>query len=193
MVAAALCARFALGAVFVVAGVHKLRDRESFAAAVRGAGMLPGRYAAAVAVAVPLVEICCGAALAAGLLTSLAALAIAVLTTGFTAVIVTLLARGRAVPCHCFGPASPRAVSWRSVLRNAVIVAAALLVCLAGTPVLAVDEMWRPPAEGTALTHSDAVALLVATTSAMLAALVASRLRRLGIRNLGTRTAASSR
>jgi uncharacterized membrane protein YphA (DoxX/SURF4 family) len=177
MVMAALCARFALGAIFIASGILKLGDRASFATAIRAFGPVDPRFVGAVAIALPVAEICCGAAMAVGLFTAVAATVIGALTLIFTGLIIALLARGRAVPCNCFGSASQRVITWSAVLRNACIVGAAVIVYGWSQPVLAVDEIRQQPA--TTLTTSDAVAALVGTTSGMLASLVAYRLRRL--------------
>lgn len=179
MVMAALCARFALGAIFIASGILKLGNRASFTTAIRAFGPANPRHVGAIAIALPIVEICCGAAMAVGLFTAPAAAVIGALTLIFTGLIIALLARGRAVPCNCFGSASQRAITWSAVLRNACIVGAAVLVYGWSQPVLAVDEMRQQPATAGALTTSDAIAALVGTTSAMLASLVAYRLRRL--------------
>jgi uncharacterized membrane protein YphA (DoxX/SURF4 family) len=173
---AALCARFALGALFIASGIVKLGDRASFAEAVRAFGFIGNRYLRRIAFAVPIVELGSGVAMAVGLFTAVAAVIVGTLTLIFTGVLVALLAHGRAVPCNCFGSASPRPVSWTTVARNLVIAAAATVVCRWSQPVLAVDQIWQRTAP--TLSESDAVALLVATTSAMLAALIAHRLWR---------------
>lgn len=177
MVMAALCARFALGAVFIVSGILKLGDRASFTASIRAMGIADPRHAAILAVVVPIAEICSGAAMAVGLLTTAAAAVIGALTLAFTFLLVAQLARGREVVCNCFGSASRHVVTWFSVLRNTAVLAAAVLVYGWAEPVLAVDGIRHRPA--TALTGSDAVAALVLTTSGMLAALVGHRLLRL--------------
>lgn len=177
MVVAALCARFALGAVFLVAGAHKLGDRGSFAAAVRALDVSPARHAGRVALVLPIVEVGGGAAMAAGLATRSAALLLGTLSAGFAVLLTALLARGRRPACHCFGPASGRTASWLSVLRNLALVGAAVLVAVWSRPVLAVDALWHPAPPTP--TTSDALALLVATTAVLLTALIAGALRRL--------------
>lgn len=173
LAAAALCARFALGIVFVAAGVAKLRHPAAFARALDALGAGPAGLRRQLAIALPVFEVCCGAALASGLFIELSALVVAALTTSFTAVLVSLLASGRAVPCDCFGPGGGPA-SWHSVLRNAALAGCAGLVARWGTPVLALDGLWASSTG--ALAGSDALALLIATSSVMLAGLLVRRL-----------------
>jgi methylamine dehydrogenase accessory protein MauD len=128
MDAAVLLARLLLAAVFVVAGVAKLADREGSRRAVTDFGV-PGPFAAPLAVLLPLVELAVAAALiptATALWGAVGALALLLL---FVAGIGGNLARGRRPDCHCFGQLHSAPAGWPTLARNGVLaVVAAFLV-----------------------------------------------------------------
>ena len=61
-----------------------------------------------------------------------AAVAALFLLLAFTLVLVASLVRGRRPECHCFGVFSARAISWRTVARNGILVAAAAALVAPG-------------------------------------------------------------
>ena len=114
-------ARALVGLVLLAAGALKARDR-SWPDTARRFG-LPGPAA----VALPWVEVVLGALLVAqfgGRVTALAAL---VLLVAFTAAVARHVSRGDDVPCACFGALSAAPVSGRTLTRNAVLVALAVV------------------------------------------------------------------
>jgi methylamine dehydrogenase accessory protein MauD len=122
--------RLALAAVFAVAGVAKLADRAGTRRAVVEFEA-PERLAAPLALLLPLAELS-----VAGLLLfpetavagAIGALALLLL---FSAVIALNLARGRAPDCHCFGQLHSAPASWRTLVRNGVLAAAAVFALAA--------------------------------------------------------------
>ncbi len=126
-----LAARLLLAAVFAVAAVAKLADREGSRRAAVDFGV-PAGLGGLVALVIPLAEL----AVAVALLPSrtavwggLGALALLLL---FSAAIVSSLARGRAPDCHCFGQLHSEPAGRRTLLRNGALAAMALLVVAAG-------------------------------------------------------------
>src|SRR5690348_1071380 len=93
--------RIGLAAVFAVAGVAKLMDREGSAGAARGFGL--GSFASVAALVVPLVELTLAPALIPASSARFAAAGAAALLATFTVAIGVALARGRRPDCHCFG------------------------------------------------------------------------------------------
>lgn len=114
-------ARILLAAVLVFAAVAKLRARD---ATRRSTVALLGPRGAIVAAVLPWVEIGIAIALLVwwgpipGIVAALVLLA-------FTAVVVR--AQLRHLPCPCFGGVTDRAAGPRQVLRNAVLIALAIL------------------------------------------------------------------
>ncbi len=129
----ALIARLALAITFSISAVAKIRDADGARQAVRDFGV-PAGVAPLVAMSLAPLEIASAVLLlttdvgvTAGGLLALALLA------AFTVGIVTNLLRGKRVDCHCFGAMSTKPLSWWSVVRNAAMIALALVVLAGGT------------------------------------------------------------
>jgi len=126
---ALLVARLLLAAVFLLAGVAKLADREGSAKALHAFGLAPGLAqplswllsAAEIAVAVALVPVASAWYGACG---SLALLSIFVVGIGVN------LARGRNPDCHCFGQLHSAPVGWPTLVRNGLLGAIAAWLVL---------------------------------------------------------------
>jgi hypothetical protein len=150
--------RFALVGLFVWTAWHKLRAPAEFVAAVRAYRLVPEVMSVPVAGALVMAEM--GTAIS--LLTARssragAALAAALLGLYATAIAVNLARGRRDLDCGCAGPGARRPVSEALVLRNLVLLAAAI-------------ALWWPPA-ARAMTGLDVTTVVAAATA--LAALYA--------------------
>ncbi|MFN8221765.1 MAG: TlpA family protein disulfide reductase [Gaiellales bacterium] len=118
----AISGRVVLAAVFVVAGVAKLRDRGGTRSALAAFGA-PARLVSAAAVVLPVAEL----ATAGLLLPSTTALVGAAVAAGllllFTAVVGRSLARGDAPDCRCFGQLRSKPIGRRTLVRNILLLA----------------------------------------------------------------------
>ena len=122
----------ALSVILLTAGWQKLRDPALFRATLANYRLLPESWLWWVALLLPLWEISAGALL----LFPTNRVAAALLTTGLlcvvTAAVVINLGRGRtAIDCGCGGfggHVGEQTLSWALAVRNAVLLAAALLV-----------------------------------------------------------------
>jgi Methylamine utilisation protein MauE len=133
VISAVLLARLVLAAVFGVAAVTKVADREGSRRTLRGFGV-PERLALAVALA----ELATAAALlATPLYGTLAALA---LLAGFSTAIVAALARGVRPDCGCFGRLHSAPAGRGALVRNAALAVCAAWV-LAGPATRLTDWM----------------------------------------------------
>jgi hypothetical protein len=121
VISAVLLARVVLAAVFGVAAVAKLADREGSRRTLRAFGV-PERLA----LAVPLAEL----ATTAGLLTTAfcGALAALALLAVFSAAIVAALVRGVRPDCGCFARVHSAPAGRAALVRNIALVACAALV-----------------------------------------------------------------
>ena len=119
-----LALRGVLFVVFLLAGVAKLRDRGGTAAAVVAFGV-PRRLARPVSVLLPAMELVTAGLLVSSATALVGALIASALLTTFTVAIAVSLAHGRRPPCRCFGQMSAEPVGGRTLLRNAVLLAAA--------------------------------------------------------------------
>jgi len=99
----ATAARLLLGVVLVVAGALKLPDPAAAERAVRAYRLLPEGLVGPMAFGLPVLEIAVGLALLTGVVVRTAAIAAAVLLTGFIAAIVSAWSRGLQIDCGCFG------------------------------------------------------------------------------------------
>ena len=90
------------------------------------AGRRHGRRATA-RLAVPWVEIAVGGALIAQIVRPWPAIAAIVLLVAFTFVIANRLLDGTRPPCGCFGSRFARPLSYRHILRNAVLLGLAVV------------------------------------------------------------------
>ncbi|MHA6759921.1 MauE/DoxX family redox-associated membrane protein [Streptacidiphilus sp. PAMC 29251] len=167
-------ARLALAAVLTLSAYAKLRSRAAFAAFSRSALALTGGVGRRIAAgpdrsparllpaAVPLAEALLVAALLPPATAAPALVLTLLLIAAFTAVLWAALRRGETVPCNCFGTAAQTPPSTTQLLRNAMLLAIALLGCLASFP--------APAPVGTGL-GGLGVALLGAVGVAWIAAL----------------------
>lgn len=122
----ALLSAVALAAVFAVSGIAKLLDPGGTREAVNGFGV-PPRLARLVAAGLAPAELVVAllllvpASSPAGLVLAL------VLLAGFTGAVVVALRAGRRPECHCFGRIGGADISARTVVRNGVLAALAVL------------------------------------------------------------------
>jgi thiol-disulfide isomerase/thioredoxin len=151
--------------VFVVAGLAKLADRSGTRQAVVEFGV-PSRFAAPFALLLPLAELACAVTLLPAATASIGAAGSLVLVMLFSGAIALSLIRGRAPDCHCFGQLHSAPASWKTLVRNAALGAAAafaLVAGLTGTNASAVAWVGR-------LRGAELLALVVGVSSALLLA-----------------------
>lgn len=118
--------RFALGLVFVTAGVSKIGRVEEAAAAVRRYELLPERLAALVGRGLPWLELSGGLLLVGGVALQVVSLLAAVLLVVFAAAIGWNLLRGRRIDCGCGAVGLDQQISWPMVVRNVVLAVGAV-------------------------------------------------------------------
>jgi methylamine dehydrogenase accessory protein MauD len=128
--AALLAVRLVLAAVFVVAALAKLADRDGARRSLVDFGV-PAGLAPAAAVGLPLVELLLAAGLVMSSTAWAAALGAAVLLGAFTLAVGVALARGRESDCHCFGRLSAEPVGRGTLARNLTLLALASFAAVA--------------------------------------------------------------
>jgi peroxiredoxin len=126
-----LIVRLALSAVFAVAAVAKLFDRPGTVASLASFGV-PPRACGLVSLALPALELAIALTLIPLASAAWAALAAALLLAAFSVAVVRVLARGEQVDCNCFGSLSARPVGRGTLIRNLVLLGAALFLTVAG-------------------------------------------------------------
>jgi hypothetical protein len=126
-----LIARLILAAVFAVAAVGKLADRDGTRRALVDFG-LPDLLAGPAAVGLPFGELAVSAFLVVGPVAVWGAMGALVLLAFFTTGIAVSLARGRRPDCHCFGQVRSAPAGPATLTRNAIFLVLAGLVLWQG-------------------------------------------------------------
>jgi len=144
--------RVGLGTLMIVAGASKINDPQSFAASIKAFELIDpvraGWLILALAFLIPWLETIAGALLIVGSRPRLAAGVIAALLAMFLGGLIAVLASGRDVSCPCFGSrdifcSGPTSIC--HVVRNAGLIATALILAIAGPGWLAIDPPRRHP------------------------------------------------
>ena len=123
--------RLLVAIAFLVAGVSKLRRPAISAQGLQDFGV-PQSLARPLGILLPVSELLVATLILLAPSARIGAQSAAALLAVFTTGIVYHLIRGNTPTCHCFGQASARPVSWRTCLRNLVLILASL--CIAATP-----------------------------------------------------------
>jgi uncharacterized membrane protein YphA (DoxX/SURF4 family) len=128
---AMLAVSLALAAVFIYAGVDKLRDPLQFADNIAGFAILPVTLINLLALSLPLFEIAAGLALLWTTSRRVGALAISILSVVFFIALSSALLRGLTLDCGCFGVGAPsRQRMWLELGLDVLLFAGALSVYL---------------------------------------------------------------
>jgi uncharacterized membrane protein YphA (DoxX/SURF4 family) len=97
-----LTSQFILGGIFIIAGLAKITDTDSFILTIQNFKILPGYLIEITAYALPLVEISFGLTLILGVYTRFSAIVLSSLLVLFIIVISINIIRGINVNCGCF-------------------------------------------------------------------------------------------
>jgi uncharacterized membrane protein YphA (DoxX/SURF4 family) len=119
--------RVALGAIFVYAAWVKLRDPwQLFAMSIDSYRILPLGAVELAAHVIPWAELALGLLLIFGLWLRISGSIVSLVLLTFFVLMLRAYAKGMAIDCGCFGPGE--IISWKTLLRDGTLVAAALLV-----------------------------------------------------------------
>ena len=129
--ALAVC-RIVLGGLFIWAAVTKLPDMAAFAQDVANYRVVPAALVPILAAAVVGIELLAGIALVTGVMERPAAAVLAVLLAAFIGLLAQALLRGIDLRCGCFG--GDERASWWTVVRDLVMLAAAVAVARGPSP-----------------------------------------------------------
>ena len=137
----AVVLRGALALLFVVAALHKLRDRDAFRATLDAYALLPSALTAPLARAVPLVELVAALLLVAPRAAAVgASIAVLLLSVYALAMGVNLLRGRRDLDCGCMGPGARSPIGPELLVRNLFLIVAALVAGFA--PIHARALVW---------------------------------------------------
>src|SRR5882762_4108899 len=123
----ALLLRLVLGGIFLYAAWTKLKDPWAlFAMAIDSYQVLPTWAVEWLARTLPWIELLIGAMLIAGRWMRISTAATSLLLLVFFSLMVRARVKGIEINCGCFGPGE--AISWKRLLRDGAMLAAALLL-----------------------------------------------------------------
>jgi putative oxidoreductase len=127
----ALAISLVLTAVFIYAGIDKMRNPLDFADSIAAFAILPAACINLMAMGLPPFEIGCGLLLIGPATRRVGALAVAVISSIFFMALASALIRGLTLDCGCFGVGAPsRPRMWLELGLDAVLVAGAVFVYL---------------------------------------------------------------
>jgi uncharacterized membrane protein YphA (DoxX/SURF4 family) len=121
--------RLIVGAVFIWAGILKILDVLGFAQSIANYRIFPYWLSFFLALALPWLEVICGAFLVFGLFRRSSALLLSGLLAAFLALVVITIARGLDVDCGCFGSLS-RKVDYLLLITDCILLFFSLNVFL---------------------------------------------------------------
>jgi uncharacterized membrane protein YphA (DoxX/SURF4 family) len=106
--------RIALGAVFIVASLDKIKNPQSFAANIANYGLLPYQWINLVAIILPWIEITTGSLLVMGICTRANASLASGMLVVFSIAILQALLRNLDISCGCFStdPSAHKMTRW---------------------------------------------------------------------------------
>ena len=122
-----LVLRVALGCIFVYAAWMKLKDPwQLFAMSIDSYRILPLQAVELVAHVIPWLELAVGLLLIAGVWLRISGSIVSLLLLTFFGLMLRAYAKGMEINCGCFG--TSEMISWKTLLRDGTMVAAALLI-----------------------------------------------------------------
>ena len=128
---AVLAVSIAVAAIFIYAGIDKIRDPLQFADSIAAFGILPAMLINLLALGLPPFEIACGILLLGPWTRRVGALAVAVISVVFFTALASALLRGLTLDCGCFGTGAPsRPRMWLELGLDVVLFSGALFVYL---------------------------------------------------------------
>ncbi len=124
-----LAVAIALGAVFVYAGVDKIRDPLEFADSIAAFSILPLTFINLLALGLPVFEVACGFLVVIPRTRRLGAFALVLISALFFTALLSALVRGLTLDCGCFGIGAPsRPRMWLELVLDAALFTGALFV-----------------------------------------------------------------
>ena len=121
--------RWALGVLFVIAGLAKLGNPAQLALDTANFRLLPAGAENLVAIVLPWIELTAGAALLSGARARAAAWLVTALMVVFTLAVAAAMARGLNITCGCFGTLDAPRVGALKLADNGAILALCAVAC----------------------------------------------------------------
>lgn len=118
---------YAFAAIFLLAGLHKLKDRAAFSKILEGYGLVPLTALSVVVAVIPMLELSAGLIVGLGL--AAGKMLVAVLVGLYTIVLASMIVRGKTdIDCGCGWAttdsiSSGDGISWVHIFRNSILIA----------------------------------------------------------------------
>jgi hypothetical protein len=125
-VSLAVAAAITVGTAFLLAGGAKVAAGSAWKVQAAALGA-----PTTIIPVVPWAEIAIGALLCAQIARAVIASVAAAMLVAFSALLIIRLANGQRPPCACFGSWSAKPLSWRHLVRNGVLLVAAIVAIVA--------------------------------------------------------------
>ena len=133
--------RLLVGGIFLAAAWGKLQQHPRIEqVAIQAYRLVPPATARILAVVLPPIEGVLALLILTGSFTNYAAAVAGVMLCGFTLGLVSVLRRGLAADCGCFGALRADLVSWKLVVRNVFLICCAATLTWTGGGRLAADQ-----------------------------------------------------
>jgi len=145
-----LLCRLTVGGIFLYASLDKIADPTGFAQAVHNYRLAPLVLLHPVALLLPWLEAVVGAALILGLFHRGAALLSVLMTVLFIVVVTSAVLRHLDISCGCFHTDSAHGVGINLLLRDLLLLAAALIALLGRPQRWTLTGLFRPAGKGLA-------------------------------------------
>ncbi|MCI0627781.1 MAG: hypothetical protein L0387_40050 [Acidobacteria bacterium] len=126
--------QLALGIVFALSAAGKMRDPTGFARGVADYNVLPASMSYLVALIVIALESYLAIAHLTGRLLTVAAILGFGMLSSFAVAVAVNLARGRALPCFCFGSRGEKTISGRTLARLLLLMSVELFIVVNPSP-----------------------------------------------------------
>lgn len=126
--------RIALGAILIFSGIMKFTDLTGFGEAILKFRLLNHLWVPYVKVIIPSIEIGIGIMLITNYKTFFASQAAGWMLAFFTALLIAKIFEGEKISCKCFGSLTSGNIDWSTVLRNLIMMAAAIGITTFYTP-----------------------------------------------------------
>ena len=125
-----LFTRLAVGAMFIISGLHKIRLPFQFLSDIYHYEIVGPRLSLLIALLLPWAELIVGICLLGGIFISAAFLVSACLGLVFSTAIAYAMIRGLNISCGCFGAGSAPQVGASTLIRSVTICIVSLLACV---------------------------------------------------------------
>ncbi|MBW2261950.1 MAG: DoxX family membrane protein [Deltaproteobacteria bacterium] len=139
-----LVARLALGAMFIYASWFKIVDPYTFAINIATYQILPDCLVNVLTITLPWLELVTGVLLIAGAFSREASLTIGAMLVMFIVAILIAMSKDLEISCGCFASEAAAAdIGWPKVIEDAVMLAGAGWIVVAGSGRLSIDAMMK--------------------------------------------------